>query len=90
MKQFLKTTFSIHDGFNFAKKKMINRIRKHDSEIKTIMIICLSTVVLMIDWSLNYMDKLTVVDRLNSSKSVPHTYMIISWKYLTVYENVMN
>lgn len=43
MKQFLKTTFSIHDGFNFAKK-MINRIRKHDSEIKNIMIICLSTV----------------------------------------------
>lgn len=38
------------------------------------------------------MDKLTVVDRLNSSKSVPHTYMIISWKYLTVhvYENVIN
>lgn len=48
MKQFLKTTLSIHDGFNFAKK-IINRIRKHDSEIKTIMIICLSTVVLMID-----------------------------------------
>lgn len=71
---------------------MINRIRKHDSEIKNIMIICLSTVVLMIDLSLpvNYMDKLTVVDRLNSSKRVPHTYMIISWKYLTVYENVMN
>lgn len=36
------------------------------------------------------MDKLTAVDRLNSSKSVPHTYMIISWKYLTVYENVIN
>lgn len=38
------------------------------------------------------MDKLTVVDRLNSSKRVPHTYMIISWKYLTVhvYENVIN
>lgn len=36
------------------------------------------------------MDKLTVVDRLNSSKRVPHTYMIISWKYLTAYENVKN
>lgn len=49
MKQFLKTTFSIHDGFNFAKKKMINRIRKHDSEIKTIMVIYLSTVVQLND-----------------------------------------
>lgn len=49
MKQFLKTTFSIHDGFNFALKKMINCIRKHDSEIKTIMVICLSTVVQLND-----------------------------------------
>lgn len=49
MKQFLKTTLCIHDGFNFAKKKMINRIRKHGSEIKTIMIICLSTVVQLND-----------------------------------------
>lgn len=30
-------------------KKMINRIRKHDSEIKNIMIICLSTVVQLND-----------------------------------------
>lgn len=49
MKQFLKTTFSIHDGFIILLKKMINRIRKHGSEIKTIMIICLSTVVQLND-----------------------------------------
>lgn len=30
-------------------KKMINRIRKHDSGIKNIMIICLSTVVQLND-----------------------------------------
>lgn len=44
----------------------------------------------MIDWSLNYMDKLIVVDRLNLSKRVFYIYMIISWKYLIVYENVIN